>query len=1281
MNHRPTYEELEERVRELEKGDFDRNQVLEALKKSEEKFRVLFDNTGDAIIIRTMKGRFLEVNQVACDRYGYSREEFYQMSLEELSAPGLPEGVSEITRLILQNGHHIYKRVHVTKEKKMIPVEISSRVLYINGQDAIICVVRDITERKQAEEALKREAIRRRILVDQSRDGIVVLDQNGKVYEANQKYADMLGYSMEEVHQLHVWDWDAQWSKEKLLEMAQAVDETGDHFETRHQRKDGTIYDVEISTNGAVFRGQKLIFCVCRDITERKRAEEELRKSKETYHDLYKFLRLITDNVPDMIWAKDMDDRFLFANQAICDKLLMCDSPDQTIGKTDMFFAEQERKAGHEHTFGEICVNSDAITKQRKAPGRFQEEGLVRGEHLVLDVQKAPFINEGGKMIGTVGCGRDITKKREVEAALKESEEKYRFLVENSNQGIVVIQDERVKFFNPKIAEISGYSEDDAASIPFIDFIHPDDRQIVMERHLKRLSGEEVLGIYVLRCITKGGDIKYLENKGTLISWESKPATLNFISDITEKLLTESALRESEEKYRSLVESTEDSIYLVDRNLRYLFANEKHQSRFDLLTGNIIGSGYGNFHSQEETNHFSKQINKVFETGQSLSYEHHSQKDDKYFIRTLSPVKKNGTTTSVTVISKDITKRKFMENAVKMSEKKYRSMMEAIADAVYICSPDFRVEYMNPMMIRRVGYDATGEACHKAINNLDERCPWCVHDKIQRGENIEVEISSPKCNRIYHVIHSPIHRENGSISKLTVYRDITDRERLMEKKLLLSTAIEQAAESIFISDEQGTIQYINPALERISGYTSEEIVGKNFGILKSDEHDEAFYKDIWEVIFSGNVWAGRISNRMKDGSIREFETRISPVKNSSGDLINFVSVNRDISEEIALKRQLRQSQKMQSIGTMAGGIAHDFNNILAPIIGCAELLMEDAEKGSDQYESLQEILQAGMRARDLIKQILLFSRQSDQKLELLRIQFIVREVLQFAKFALPSTINIRHTIEDNCGWVMADATQIHQIVMNLITNAYHSMEDKGGQLEINLKEVELGIDDAGDSFMTPGAYVRLKVSDTGVGMEEGVLDRIFEPYFTTKGADKGTGLGLSVVHGIVKSCGGDITVYSEPGKGSAFHVYLPVTKTGIESEVIGSELSTRRGNERILVVDDEENVCRVMSKMLKRLGYDVTANTSSADTLALFRTFPDEFDLVITDMTMPNLTGLQLSQELLEIRPDIPIIICTGFSEQVDKEYAKKVGIREFVLKPVVKAELSNIIRKVLDGS
>jgi signal transduction histidine kinase/ActR/RegA family two-component response regulator len=382
------------------------------------------------------------------------------------------------------------------------------------------------------------------------------------------------------------------------------------------------------------------------------------------------------------------------------------------------------------------------------------------------------------------------------------------------------------------------------------------------------------------------------------------------------------------------------------------------------------------------------------------------------------------------------------------------------------------------------------------------------------------------------------------------------------------------------------------------------------------------------------------------------------------------------------ERQMQQVLKLQAIGTLAGGIAHDFNNILFPIIGYTELTLDEVAEGSPTHRNLEEILKAANRAKELVKQILTFSRQNGRERKPIRIQVVIQEALRLLRASIPTTIEILCDLDEHCNPILGDPTQIHQVLMNLCTNAYQAMQETGGRLEIRLEGTTIGYEETTKHIgIKMGPHLHLTVKDEGVGMESSVLERIFEPYYTTKEPGKGTGLGLSVIHGIVKNHGGFITVESTPGKGSAFHVYLPaldVAEVDAEENVCPP---TTGGNERILLVDDEPQILDMEKQILEKLGYRVTARPNGADALKILQEQPDHFDLVITDMTMPQMTGDQLARHVWDIRPDIPVILCTGHNEMISEDKANAMGIRKFLLKPVDKEELTVAMRSALDST
>jgi len=626
------------------------------------------------------------------------------------------------------------------------------------------------------------------------------------------------------------------------------------------------------------------------------------------------------------------------------------------------------------------------------------------------------------------------------------------------------------------------------------------------------------------------------------------------------------------------------------------------------------------------------------------------------------------------------------KRSLQESETRFRQLADLLPQTVFETNTEGRLTYVNQFGFQTFGYtDEVFQIESKALNMLIPEQRDIAGRRISRimaGENLpEKEYTALRKNGTTFpvIIYSnQIRRGEETVGLRGIIVDITERKRAEADRERLLSAIEQVAETIVITDADGHIQYANPAFDEVTGYSRKEVIGKNPRILKSGKHDKSFYRQMWQIITAGNTWRGRLINRKKDGTFYTEEASISPVHDGVGEIVNFVAVKRNITDEIRMEEKLRQAQKMESIGTLAGGIAHDFNNILFPLLGYAEMLKLDLPVDSPLHSYIDEILHAALRSKDLVKQILTFSRRDDQNKEPIKLQPIVKEAIKLLRSSIPTTIDIQQDIAD-CRVVVADPTQINQIVMNLATNAYHAMEKTGGKLTINLKEIALAAEDLKDPAMIPGKYVCLTVADTGHGIDQEIINRIYDPYFTTKETGKGTGLGLSIIHGIVKSHGGYISAYSEPGNGAEFKVYLPLIKEQKETGKVETDMPIQKGDERILLVDDEDIVVQMVKQMLERLGYHVTARTSSVEALETFRAKLDTFDLIITDMTMPNMTGDKLAAEIMKIRSDIPVILCTGFSEMMSKEKAASLGIKGFLMKPVVIKDLSCTIRKLLD--
>jgi PAS domain S-box-containing protein len=504
-------------------------------------------------------------------------------------------------------------------------------------------------------------------------------------------------------------------------------------------------------------------------------------------------------------------------------------------------------------------------------------------------------------------------------------------------------------------------------------------------------------------------------------------------------------------------------------------------------------------------------------------------------------------------------------------------------------------------------------------------------------------------------------------------------EALRESEKRFRSIIADTEAGYFYIDKDGIFQDVNGAWLKMHNYSSpDQVIGQHFSLVQIDT-DLGAAKEIVDKLFEGEpVPTGEFSRRCKNGTIGYHTFTVTPVE-KGGEIIGIEGFIIDITDKKKLEAELRHAHKMESIGTLAGGIAHDFNNILGIILGNTELAMDDIQDWAPSWYNLEEIKSASLRAKSVVRQLMSFARKTILEKKPTNIIPIVKESLKLLRSSIPTSIEIRPNIPQRIHSIQADPTQINQILINLCTNAYHAMPD-GGILEVSLKHLTFD-ENTPDQYpgLIPGRYVNLTVSDTGHGISDEEIDRIFDPYFTTKEIGKGTGMGLAVVHGIIKEHNGFITVKSELGRGTTFNIFFPA----VEKEAIAETKTDEKlpgGNESLLFIDDEKPLAQLGYQRLKRLGYKVEASTNPLDALELLRSQPNKFDLVITDMTMPQMTGEKLIKEILSIRSDIPIILCTGFSENIDEEKAAAIGAAEYIEKPFDKHEFALKVRRVLDG-
>ena len=643
------------------------------------------------------------------------------------------------------------------------------------------------------------------------------------------------------------------------------------------------------------------------------------------------------------------------------------------------------------------------------------------------------------------------------------------------------------------------------------------------------------------------------------------------------------------------------------------------------------------------------------------------------------------------------------QQELKENENNLMVTLNSIGDAVISTDARGIIARMNKEAERLTGWDredAIGKPLDKVFTIVDEVTRQPLEGPVRKvmTQKRVIGISNhtillSKNGAEYPISDSaaPIYTSAYQIiGVVMVFRDATEKRQAaaaltQSEKKYRDLFNDAPIMDIITRQEQGVplIDEVNSTFLETMGHERKHVLGRCVLDFFAPESAQKFADG---KLHHQVVRALEISLVTRDESVIDTLLYSRPEHNARGEtmgmrllFLNITELKRAEAEARQLEKRLIHAQRMEAIGTLAGGIAHDFNNILTAVIGYSELVLHQVEPDSRLHNNLQQILAAGLRARDLVRQILTFSRQDERQLTPLQIAPLIKEALKMLRSSLPTTISIKHSIEEDLDDVMADPTQVHQVIMNLCTNAAQAMEEEGGELLVSVSQVKLNAQDLRlHPGLKQGAHLKLSVQDSGLGIPPEILDKIYHPYFTTKEKGKGTGLGLSVVHGIVQSYGGAIYVYSEQGQGTTFNVYLPALKSkSLISRAQSEELPT--GNEHILLVDDEVILTDVERQLLENLGYRITAYNDSQEALAVFRASPQDYDLVLTDLTMPGLTGDKLAAEMIKVRPELPIILCTGYSKKMTGQKNLGKTIRTIIHKPIVEAELAKTVREVLD--
>jgi PAS domain S-box-containing protein len=917
----------------------------------------------------------------------------------------------------------------------------------------------------------------------------------------------------------------------------------------------------------------------------------------------------------------------------------------------------------------------------------------------------------------------DVTARKKMEEDLRSSEARHRHLFESMFQGVVYQDAEgRIIAMNEAASRILGQSEQDFLGetsvgvqemtiredgTPFPGLEHP---AMVALRTGKKVANA-VMGVFNPR------DFSYhwinISAVPIFRPNEDKPYQVyTLFEDITQRRLIEEELGRYRTDLENLVKERTVELARTNEFLGQLFAGEglvlayldrdlnfiRVSRDYARLVGQSVASLAGRNHFELFPEERAQKIfRRVLESGRPVHVPAETFPGggtlfpvEGLWDWSLQPVKEpGGRITGLVVLLTNVTQRHAAEEQLKASSLYARRLIEASLDPLVTISPEGKVTDVN-----KATEQATGIARERLIGS-DFSDYFTDPDKAREGYKKAFSLGSitdyplslrRASGELMEVLYNAtVYRdEKGAVQGVfATARDVTARKKAEEDRLRLAKALEQAAEGVVIMDSSGAILYANSAFEHMTGLPADRVVERKYNELpgRSVTGGPAS-RPLDEALSRGEAWSGRFRLAGADGADRDVEVVISPITDPERGLTGFVAIERDVTEETRLQTLVRRRQRMEALGTLAGGVAHDFNNILMPILINAELALEEKGLSPDSSRKLEMVLEAAQRGRELVRQIIAFSRQKDQEKKAIEIGPLIQEAVKFLRASIPRNVEIRMNIAAGDARALADPTQVHQVLMNLCSNAAHAMRDKGGTLDLTLDTIEVGTGpDAPIRFLDlgPGAYVRLTVADSGMGMPPDVLDKIFDPFFTTKEPGEGTGMGLAVVHGIVKNHGGEISVWSQVGQGTTFSIYLPrVLSEGAAAPE--SREPAPGGTERIIFLDDEEIHVRTIVPMLSGLGYRVTGMTDPRQAFELIRQAPAAFDLLVTDQTMPHMTGTELAGRLKSVRPGLPIILCTGYSDAGTGEPNGGSAVRTVLMKPFSVREIAEAIRRALDS-
>ncbi len=1293
---RPVINQLRAQNLELKSEIANRVSLEEALTKSFQSYRDLIENISDTAYEINARGVVTYISPVVTRVLGYQPEEVTGKHFTGFVHPSDLDAVLSAVEETLR-GHSLsldFRLLCADGGYKW--VKSSAQAVTVDGvPTGLRGVYVDISEQKAAELALQRSERITRAITSAARDAVVLIDESGCVTFWNPAAEYIFGYSAEEaigqpIHELVASPPFRDHIRKALRRIAMPAsgDALGKTIEFEAMRRDLAVVPVELSLAATELDGVWHAVGLIRDISERKLAELALRESEASYRSLFKNMlegiahcRVIYDATGHVV-----DWIYLSVNGAFNKITGLTDAVGKRVSEILPTLRE---------TNPELFIKYGRVAKEGQTEA-FEMEIVPLGMILHITAY-CPAPDE------FVAVFEDVTERSKAERSLRDALDSLQVARDAADLGVWSLElADRSITCDQRTRELWGLAADEPATWDAIfTYVHADDHEPVLRAIERAVTpGSDGQIMIELRTTRKSeNSLRWIAATGHVIYENGHPARLTgVVQDVTERRKAEQALRDSEQLFRTIMEHMIDAVFMTDADGYITYLSPSAEGLFGIPIDEIIGSHFTQWLRPDIVNWANREFIAQIESRRTaLSQETILRNSGGSFIfaeMNSTVIVRDDKVIGTAGLLRDVTERRRADETLR----NLRFAVEKSGEVIFMTSPQGVFTYVNPAFTELYGYlpsevvDRTTPRILKSgeLGPGDYAQFWktllsgniyrheltnCTKD----GRQISVEVS----------VSSTID-ESGEISGfLAVQRDITDRKAadraLRESEMRFRMVAESLNEGLAITSLDGDFVYLNRQLAEMCGYSVEELMGRPASIIIPDELRESVDTRTRRRA-SGLSEKYELQLVRKNGKKFWVEINASPYTDAQGNIIGALAAFADISdrkaaeaERLSLESQLRQAQKMEAIGTLAGGIAHDFNNILTPIMAYTEMVLLNVADDPVTTEDLRRVMEAAIRAKDLVRQILTFSRQTEHERYSISPAPIIKEAMKLMRASLPSTIRIVENIDIGDAEILADPTQIHQIMMNLCTNAAWAMSQHGGELRVSVSIAGAPVAGRSDQAnLPPGRYIKLSVGDTGCGMDAATVSRIFEPFFTTKSVGEGTGLGLPVVHGIVKSYGGEIHVSSEPGEGTQFDLYFPLAAVS-HQRALQPASDNLEGSERILLVDDEAEIAAGCARALERYGYHVTFRTSSIEALEAFKAHPQSFDLVVTDFTMPQLTGVELTRRIKGLDAMMPIVLMTGFSAVVNESNIRDFGIDAIIMKPVIGAELAAAVRKVID--